>query len=299
MKQIRIFTPVFGEYNISLLEKALGKSLLWPKNHEAIKGAKWALMIHHTEFQRVMEIATKILPEADLEPIEMTIPLQDLIDKRGVLMAGVIDQCVREDRQLLISTPDFIWAEGSLHNMQILAQQRDTCIAVPHPRVLTSILDFIHEKPLEPYDLVTLHRKHQHRSWYTSEIGHNPTGTWKGGILWRRTAPGIVTLSHRMPSPYLLNVNKDDLAFFQHEAHAFGAIDHDFTSNLIESERLRTVLSSDLAFMAEVTMPNNNVPPPEAAAPNEPDAYWKQERKEHLLCHRMNRQFICTFRGEP
>ncbi len=307
MKPLRIFTPVWGHKHLILLQKALGQSLLWPKNHAAIAHARWTLFCHPSEIEQVCEIAGRIIPPEQIDTIEYPGSKDELTAKRGELMCGalcaVIKKCLVDGSQFMMATPDFIWSDGSIENMIQLASQRATCVAVPHPRVLPTILDFIHDTPRSSYDLVTLASKHPHRSWVSSEMGQNPSGTFKSGIMWRKIKPGIVTLQHRMPSPYVVNFIPADLEFFQRDdglkRAAFGAWDHDWSCMLAKEQRHRIVLSSDIAFMAEVTSAQDNVPPPYPANNAWPDDFWLQDRDQPLLSHQLNRQYISTFRGEP
>ena len=301
MKPLRIFTPVFGEKNVNLLEKALATSLRWPKNLEAIKDAKWTVFVHPSEFNRVIDIVTKVLPAEQIETIEAQESLSELTAKRGVLMCRAfcqaIKKCLDDDSQMLISTADFVWSDGSIENMRKKAELENVCVSIPHPRVIPTILPEL-TKPMSSYDLFTLARGHFHKSWTSCEFGKVPSGSFKGGILWRDMGNGIVALQHRIPSPYLLNLIKDDLTFFSSDGDAFvaawGAVDHNWAEHLIKTERWRMILHSDVAFMAEVTDPDSNVPPMELPSIVDPDAFWHNDYN-----FKMNRQFVATFRGAP
>lgn len=299
MKPLRIYTPVFGAYHIGLLDRCLGQSLRWPKNAEAIKDARWTLLIHPSEFSQVMEVATKILPEKQIDTVESDQSLEITIKRRGVLMcrvmANTIQRCNNENSQMLISTPDFIWSDGTIANMRAMAEQKNVVVSVPHIRVMPGILTRL-EHPLPSDKLVDLAMAYPHESWRSSEYGRHD-GTFKGGILWRRVN-GVIAMQHRMPSPFLMNFAPEDFNFFAGEEAAFGAIDHTWAEHLVRSQRWRYALSSDLGFMAEVTEPGNNVPPKHAPNIVEPDAFWTQERDYHLLHQETNRQFIACLRGE-
>ncbi len=306
MRPLRIFTPVWGHKNVILLEKALGQSFQWPKNQAAIAHAKWTIFTHPSDLDQVMAVAEKVFP-GEIEIQKYSGSKEELTQKRGILMCQamclVIEKCLAENAQFLMATPDFIWSDGSLPVLIQLGDQKNVCISLPHPRVLPTILDFIHTMPRNNYDLVTLAMKHPHGSWTTSEFGRNPHGSFMGGIIWRKSGPGLITLQHRMPSPYLVNFVKSDLDFFRqdtatHQA-AFGAWDHDWACKLAREQRSRMILSSDLAFMAEVTTAMDNLPPLRPANAREPDEFWLQERTQPLLTHQLNRQYIATFRGEP
>jgi hypothetical protein len=300
MRPLRIWTPVWGHKHVKLLSDALAQSFLWPKNHEAIRHAKWSLFIHHSEFDQVMTAVTKVLPESQIETIEAKESLEMLTAQRGVLMCRALIQeikkCLMDNHQFLISTPDFIWADGALASLRILGDQPGVCVAVPHPRVVPSILPSL-SVPQTNTRLVSLSRQHAHVAWTSSEVGQNPTGSHKGGILWRDMSPGVTCLQHRMPSPYLVNFTTDDLGFFStqtdHFQAAFGSWDHQWSDKLIEQQRWRMLLSSDLGFMCEVTDANQNVPPKVPATPNDPDSFWHAD-----LNFAMNRQYVATFRSD-
>lgn len=300
---LRIWTPVWGEKHIGLLTAALGRSFLWPKNHEAIKDAKWMLMIHGSEYQQVMAAATKILPEEQIETIEMSESMSDLTAQRGILMNDalltIIPKCLSDKSQMLISTPDFIWGDGTIANMRRLGEQKGTCVALAHPRVKPTIIRALElDAPTDNFGLVTLAMKHPHESWVTSELGKDPNTTHKGGILWRKISPGMITVQHRMPSPYLVNFLPSDLDYFKTDTPskraAFGAWDHDWPEVLLEHERWRMILSSDVGFMAEVTSDGDNMSGFGPIDHGEPDSYWHGQTH-----HRMNRQFVATMRGAP
>lgn len=302
MKPIRIFTPVFGKKHISWLDRVLGTSFNWPKNKSALREAQWTLFIHSGEFEQVMTVVTKILPEQQIETIECHDNLDLMTAKRGVLMCEAFVKamraCLKDGRQLLISTPDFIWADGTIANMRQLAQNPNTCVSLPHPRVTPSIIEGL-TKPLNSPELVNLFEHHAHRAWITSELGKH-SGSMIGGILWQRLN-GVITLQHRMPSPYLLNLIPSDLDYFTttdpQRLAAWGAIDHTWAVHLCESERWRMLLSSDLGFMCEVTEPGDNIPKEHQLNTQHPDDFWKQERNDHLLHQKLNRQYVATFRG--
>ncbi len=300
MRPLRIWTPVWGAKHLNILVKGLSKSLLWPRNFESIKKAKWSLFIHYSEADAVMEAVTKVLPPEQIELLESRESKEVLTAQRGVLMCQAlckeIQKCLDDNHQFLISTPDFLWADGSIENMRNIAQLKNVAVSIPHPRVTPSIIDHL-DTPLSNFSLCTLAKAHPHAAWTMSQHGANPNGTFKGGIIWRSREPGITTLQHRMPSPYLVNFTPDDLAFFSTDdgvrLAAFGAWDHQWSDQLIDQQRWRMIMGSDIAFMCEVTDLNQNVPPMDPIDHNEPDKFWHPE-----LNFAMNRQYVATFRSE-
>ena len=306
MRPIRIFTPVWGSKYIEWFEKALCGSLLWPKNFEVIKHAKWSILCHHSEFHQVAEIASKVLPPEQIETMEVNGPMEDLNRWKGIRMnEGVVSamkKCVDQDSLFLMATTDFIYGDGTLANMIKEASVRRSCISMAHFRVHPTILPELNA-PLSNYELVSLSRKHPHMSWTESEWLKNPSGSPVGGITWRDEGNGIHSVRHRMPSPYLCNITQEDVNFMatqnDEKMAAFGAFDHDWPAELIKQERFRLILSSDQAFMGEVTSPGDNCPTLRVVNPNEPDAFWHDHDEHNRLHHQMNRQFISCFRGAP
>ncbi len=306
MKPLRIYSPCWGPKHLDLLERCLGASLRWPKNFEAIRDAKWNILCHASEFNKVVEVATKVLPPEQIDTIEVHQSIEELTARRGIIMNDgllvVVKKCIQENSQMLMATPDFIFGDGTIANMRQVGRQDGTCVSMAHPRVVPDILNQISpDKPLSNPELVTLAMKNPHQAWKTSEFGHNPSGTEVGGILWRRISPTVITLQHRMPSPYLVSFIQSDLEFLStdtpYKVGAFGQWDHDWSVKIIGEERHRMVLSSDACFMAEVTSPELNCPPLRPINHAEPDIFWKQERLDHLLNHKINRQYVATFRS--
>lgn len=299
MKPLRIFTPVFGPKHIGLF-KTMIASLTTTLNWIEISEAKWCLFVHQSEIDQV-RLAFGHIP-AKIEIIQYGGSMADLVAKRGVLMCEafvkVMDMCIKDGSQLLVSCPDFVWSDGSIPNMRKFAEQTNVCVSVPHMRVLPNI--FENGFTTKPVELVGLAMKYPHASWTMSEHGKH-FGTHKGAILWRKIRDGLITFQHRMPSPFLINPIQDDLKYFttndaKHLA-AWGAIDHSWAEHLCKSQRWRYCLSSDLGFMAEITDPEKNIPPPTLSLNNaHPDDFWTQERGNHLLHQRYNRLFVATLR---
>lgn len=297
----RIFTPVWGDKFINLFERALVRSFLWEKNHEALKDARWSLLIHKSEFEKVLSIATKVIPEDRIDTIEIDSPINQLTSDRGSIMCqgvvSVMDKCLKDGSAMFMATPDVIWGDGAIRNIRRAGLEKGTCVTFPHMRVLPSILDQIDfmPQPISNFKLATLAMANPHKSWTSSEHGVDPSGVHIGGIFWKKMGKGLVSLIHRMPSPYFINVLPEDKAFFmadgpEHKA-AFGAWDHNWSAHLVSAGRFRMILSSDSGFMAEVTSPNENVPPTKPINPHEPDSFALNH-----LHNQINRQFIATFR---
>lgn len=300
MRPLRIYSPCWGAKHLNLLENGLIKSFLWPKNFEVIRHASWTVLAHVSERQKVYDLVSKVVDVNRIDIIESHMPVEQLTAKRGVEMntalIHVINDCLGDDAQMLMATPDFIFGDGTIPNLVQAAKQRETCVGMPHPRVLPQILDHITHEPLTNNELFDLATHYPHKAWVSSERGTDPSGSHVGGICWRRRGRRVFMGAHRMPSPYLVNFRKDDLDFFSRnddeKRAAFGAWDHGWACALIEQGRQRTILGSDIAFMAEVTSPEDNWPTMMRPNHNEPDSFWHED-----LNHQMNRQFIFGMRG--
>ncbi len=297
---MRIFTPVWGDKHLDLLERALGQSFLWPENHSLIKDCMWTFLTHDFDRKKIIEIVRKIIPLEQIEFFPYEGSSFELTQMREFIMLEALykmmDMCITENVPMLIATPDFIFGNGTIRNMALIGSQEGVCVSLPHPRVRPSVLREIGVKPLSNAELISLAFKHPHKSWVLSECGLEESGSYIGGISWKRMSNRLVAVQHRMPSPFLVNFIPEDIEFFKtpvgRRAAAFGAWDHDWPELLISQQRQRLIGSSDVGAMIEVTDDDMNVPPITKANLHEPDAF--QHSENHF---KINRQFISSFRG--
>lgn len=295
-KPIHIYTVVYGGH-IDWFYRALVRSLSWPKNKSALVNARWTIYGDLNETQRIYEIATKVIP---FHQIEFK---QKIMDGANVNLLGSMMQtmrrCLDDKSLLLMAPPDTIFSEGSIDAMMAYAQSPGACVAVPHPRVLPSIINELGDIPPTNAQLVTLAlEKHVHDCWKTSELGMNVSGVPVGGICWRRLADKLYAVQHRLPTVYLANFTEDDRKFFskpwKNVPQQFGMWDHEWPgAELIPKQRLRTIGSSDAAFIIECTESWKNVPTQRLIDPNNPDAFHRDEYH-----NKINRQYLSCFRGE-
>ncbi len=296
---MRIFTPCWGRKHLNLLEKALGTSFLWPGNHQLVREANWTFLTHGFDKKKIIEIASKIIPENQIDFIPFHGSPYDLTAKREFVMLDALyimmERCIKENRPMLIATPDFIFGDYSIRNMALIGDQDGVCVSMPHPRVLPCTLNEITERPMSNAELISLAFKHPHKSWTLCEAGLKESGTYIGGIYWKKMSEKLVSVQHRMPSPYYVNFKPQDIHFFKtptgRRLSAFGAWDHDWPELLINEGRQRLIGSSDIATLIEVTDADLNVPP--ITIGKEADKFQHSE-----LHYRINRQFISSFRGE-
>lgn len=297
-KPLHIFTPSWHPHFNNLFVNALGRSLKWPANAEAVRDSIWTICTDTQSSADSLELAAHtIIPSCkvriQLQPrfSEPNSPIGAL--KMKCLLKS-IRECLNEATPMLMSTPDFIWADGSIGNMvdeSYPDEGQGLCVSIAHMRVLpTLLLDFQAKSPAQ---LVQQGLDFAHDSWTRCEIGLDPSGIYHAGLSWRRVKNAI-SVQHQMPSPFLVNFRECDLEEFSRwkgmTPPAFGEWDHDWPSRLIEQGRLRYLGSSDLAFMVEVTEADKNVPPLEPARTPH-DQFFRTEPSVKI-----QKQFISTFR---
>lgn len=203
--------------------------------------------------------------------------------------------------QILITPPDTIWGDGSVPNLIEIGQHRDSVVFAAHVRVLPEILNLINfsaqnrfgPEPVSNAKLVGLAMKHLHKTWEQSQFGLEQINSYIGGVLWRYLDENLYAVTHRLPTPYLINPTPEDITYFNAQIH-FGVLDHSWPAAcLIETERQRYVGSSDCAFMVELTDAEANIPPTSFYREDEPDQFWRNSAH-----NKINRMFTVIFRGE-
>lgn len=301
---IRLFSAVWGDKHLDWFEKACVNSLAWPKNRAAIPlDSRWTLFSKKDDIKRAAEIASAILPLAQIDFLEMPQSVKGSSPEMGnVLLQGFLltmKRCLTDGAKLLMAPPDTIFGDGTIPTLLATGKEAHLCVAVAHPRVTPSIFSqFKPSREMSNAELVTAAWKHLHPSWTQAEAGLQQTNSFVGGVSWRKLAHNLVSVTHRLPTVYLADFVPSDLTFFQ-QPHdglppTFGVWDHGWPGHcLIPSQRQRIVGGSDAAFIVELTDEDKNVPPTLNGNPFEPDAFWRSEPHN---AH--NRQTCVIFRGE-
>ena len=296
MRPLRIFTIVWGDKHLDWMNRALIKSLAWPENKASVQHARWTIYGNQEEAQKIYGMATKVLPFHQIELKEIP------FDKGNVNMLGALMNemraCLLEKSQLLVCPPDTIFSEGSIKTLLTYGEQEGTCVAVPHPRVTTQIMDHLTTEPMKTAKLVDLAlNKCPHKCWSLSDQDMPLSAVHQGGIAWQKHGENLWTVCHRLPTTYLANFIDDDRRFFSRNYKAdspnYGFWDWAWPSILFEAERVRTIGSSDLAFIAEVTDEWKNVPSVRLRDRYRPDSFFRDEPH-----NKINRQYYSVFRGE-
>lgn len=298
MNKLRIFTVVWGDNHLDWFERSTIRSLKWPGNSAAIKDATWTVFTKARDLER----ANALIMKTGVTNIEWA-QIDDTIEGNTPRMGALLLQCllnmmdvsINDGSKVLMVPPDTIFGEGTIQAMLNAGKQKGTCVAVPHPRVSPSIFGGIKDIPLNNAELVTLALKHGHKAWSHAEDGHDQQNSFVGGISWRRIAPKIIAVTHRLPTVYLADFIPSDISFFK-QPHdnlppTFGAYDHVWPSRLIEQQRQRMIGSSDAACILEVTKDDLNVPPVHPVSAHEPDAFWR-----NMVHNNINRQYLYIMR---
>lgn len=300
-KQLHIFTPVWGKHFTSLLELALGKSLQWRLNAAAVANCKWTILTTAQEKSEILKTAQKIIPTASITVLtndRLTEPNAPIGALKMQALLKAIRECLDDKTPMLMSTPDFIWADGSIQNMideSYPAEGQGLCVSIAHMRALPRFIEALGNNRMSAQSMVEVGLSHAHPAWNRCSINDAQNGIYHAGVSVRYLDCGrLITVQHQMPSPFLVNFKESDLEEFARwkgvTPPAFGEWDHNWPSKLLEEGRLRYIGSSDVAFMVEITEADMNVPPLEPARTPH-DQFFRVEPSVKI-----QKQFISTFR---
>ncbi len=299
MKNLCMFSNVWGDKHLDLMDKTLIRSLNYPQNKAALKEATWFIYTKTNEFEKARAIANKVdVKEIILKPLPDW--LQGTPPQMGVVLLDalieMITYCLETNSQMLMAPPDTIFSESSIPNMIQMGKYGNSCIAVPHARITPDALNEVGDLVQSGSDLVSLLERFPHKSWSLSEIGVPGQASFIGGIAWERLAPRLTAVQHRLPTIYLANFIQNDIEFFRtsHDGTepVYGGWDHLWPMKLVREERQRMPGSSDVAFMLEITDAHQNVPANGDYGKREPDEFWR-----NALHNQHNRQFMYILRG--
>lgn len=299
-KPLHIFTPAWGSKHLALMRSALGRSLLWPKNYDTVREAKWHLVSVPQDAEAVKALAHELLPHAEVDICVDPRVMQ--ASDHGLSLAldlmKVMDICIKDNAPMLMATPDFVYGDGTIRAMMEIADQPGTVAGMAHIRVLPGFLAHIGfnvtGKIPTNAQLMNIAFKNCHGTWQDTQCGADPTMSYHCGVSWKWLNENTAAVQHHMPSPFLVNfISKDKDVWRNGGEPGFGFWDHDWPAFLLNDQRLRWIGSSDAAFMAEVTEPMANLGKMLPRNPLDPDAFFK----DSYHC-RIQRQFVSIFRGE-
>ncbi len=299
---LRIYTAVWGEKYIDLFEKTIIRSFRWPLNNAALlaEDVVWSIHTNKKDQAKIIQLCKR----TGIENYEVTHFAGDMDgphpDIGAILLThfrSEIGRCLDQNARLLIAPPDSLFGDGTIRSLLLAGNQPGVCVAVPHPRVLPSIFEYPSrlceslKDTLTNAELVTETWNNLHRTWSEAEVGFDKINSYVGGVCWRTISKGLYSVQHRLPTNYLIHFQPDDLQFFEKQI-CFGSIDHLWPSKLIQEQRERVIGSSDVAFICEITDPNQNIPPAYPYIKSEPDKFWRSAPHNAFF-----RQVNVIFRG--
>ena len=286
---LSLLTVMWGDYHIGLFEQACFRSLMWPKNKEALKRqqAHWTIF---TDSKKYSERLEKLFEGSGVSlVVRDESELRDRIDPIQAALIWQIEKCLYHENRLLLAPPDTVFGDGSVQALLEIGADKGSCVVVPHPRVHPALLTELDEGTSNA-DLVYLAWQHLHRSWKDAESGCERQNSYIGGVSWRRLDADTMAITHRLPTVYLADFTAEDLEYFKTRI-SFGAYDHEWPGDiLLPRERQRFVGSSDGAFIVEITEELKNVPPFNPSHPRE--GFWKNHAH-----NRINRGIVSIFRA--
>jgi hypothetical protein len=290
MSRLEILSVFWGKEHFELFKRGTLKSLGWTKNKKEIFSHRstWNIFTDKENFLEIEKAIDIYLPELHVN-LSSADDLRKYTDSMQSALTWQINECLKYKSKLLLAPPDTIFADGSLTGMIKAGREKETCVVLPHPRVLPGIFTEDLSLSVSQPEFVDLAWKHLHRSWADAEVDHKMRNSFSGGVSWQRLSPTLIEVQHRLPTPYLLNFTIEDLQYFE-TCPGFGHFDHQWANDvLIPRGRQRFIGSSDGAFVVEVTDKEKNVPP---IWPGDVDSFWKRHTQaEH------NKQFLSYFRG--
>jgi hypothetical protein len=303
-KPLRLFSAVWGDKHLDWFEKCCLESLSWEKNAEAIEGATWSFLTKAKDRERLIEsVKASGIKIRDVDFMVLGPDFDQNPHAAGQFMnegfVMEISKCITYGAQSLTAPPDTVFGNGTIKSLVAVGSQRDVVVFAAHMRVLPEILDGIRDyqvltqKNPSNAKLVSLAIRHAHRTWTEAEVGLEKINSYVGGISWRYLDENLYAVTHRLPTPYLINFTPEDLVYFRNQIH-YGVIDHSFPGDcLIDSERQRVIGSSDGAFMVELTEAASNIPPTAPYHDDQPDLFWRNAKH-----NRTNRMNTIILRGE-
>lgn len=296
---LELITVSWGAPHIDMWQKACLKSLSFKDNRRALYEHKavWNFFTEDKYFEPVEKMIYAYLPELKVI-FKSKSDLRRYIDPIQAASIMMMENCIESGNKLLMVPPDTIWGNGSVGGVLSQGVDKGSCVVVPHVRVHPSILD----EDLMPFtsnpELVKLcwsknedgSFKHLHRAWTDAELGHRLQNSYVGGVVWKKANDKTLEVIHRLPTVYLADFTLEDLNYFKN-ATSFGGWDHTWPGDILVGRgRQRFVMSSDIAFMAEITESHKNVPP---LWPGDPADFWRKHAHNEV-----NKKITSIFRME-
>lgn len=305
-----LYTAVYGSKHIDLFRRACFRSMNWPLNGAAVESRSWHVLTkpeHFDEISRIFEGSQFKLKLFAIEESQRVagcgMVRTSQCDSGVILLNGFKQQmqfCLSNKSKMILCPPDTVFGDGTIPNLLSLGVGEGVCVAVAHARVLPNVIEEIEtlaatRGAMSNSQLVSMAFNYPHASWEYAEAFHENNNSYVGGISWRELDKGLYSVTHRLPTPYLLDFNITDWDYFWGTV-SFGALDHSWPGDrLYRQERIRVCGSSDACFIVEITDSDQNVPPivEKRKEAIDPDSYWGDR-----VHHSTNRLFNIILRGE-
>lgn len=285
----QILSCFWGKKHFDLWKRCAFKSLTFEKNRKSLRHSQWNVYTDIEFHEELIGLFTNRMPDCDLKLGDAT-DLRDYIDLHQSAFIKTIDSCLKMGSRCLLAPPDSIFGDGSVNGMISLGRESNSIVVVPHARVIPKFAEWEYEGiNWSNHQLVKRAWEHLHRSWSDAEIGHPMNSSYVGGVEWQKLDQNLYAVTHRLPTPYLIDFMPSDLDYFKMQG-SFGNFDHTWGNDYIPQGRMRYCGSSDIAFIAEVTDEDKNIPP---IFPNQPKTgFWKNHYQNQI-----NAQIVAVFRG--
>lgn len=254
---IQMLTYFWGKKHLDIFINTSLRSLTWPKNFEALKGheATWNIFLDDEDHDH---LRAKLPKDLNIN-LKSTSLLREYIDQAQSAFMWQAKECLELKQRLIMAPPDLLFGDGTVPNMLKIGKDEGSVVVIPHVRVLPEAIKEI-TRPYSNAKLVTLAWKHLHRSWIDAEANKKGNTSFHGGVEWTRLDEKLISVTHRFPAPYLMDLTKEDVNYFDSQ-RTFNSLDHTWPGDiLIPKGRQRFVGSSDACFLIEPTEEDQNIP---------------------------------------
>jgi hypothetical protein len=286
---LRLLTIVGGEPYLTWMRNGLVPSLLWEKNRSAIRHAQWHIYTPLALNDRVIDICHRVGLDIVMHEIEP-------ITNGGITLAAVMREfimdCAAEGDPFLVCPPDTIFGEQSLETIVAMSREPHSVVSVAPVRVNPTFMDGFDGEPMSNARMVSRAWQHLHPTWRDANIRNPKINSFIGGVSWKQTADNLYSVTHLLPTPFLIHPHPSDSEWFRLYGGP-GTFDHHWPAKIVDEGRQRFIGSSDGAFAVEITNENENLPPMYPTDPNNPSQYSCTNKHNHV-----NRNTVVIFRRE-
>src|SRR5689334_1403507 len=112
MKPLRLFTPVWGADHLDWFRRGCVRSLMWPRNREALKGASWDIWTTQADRDSVLDIVAPLGIAPDIGIVNTNAGVNrghELLQRLMVTWR----KCVENGELFCLVMPDIIYGDGS------------------------------------------------------------------------------------------------------------------------------------------------------------------------------------------